>query len=222
MFENTNTLSFEGDMEDLGSLTSKILLVMRQVGYVEKTGENTHHNYSYLKEENLIEKIRKPLIEEGIMIFTSVEETDQDIRDDITRMLTEHAIVDTESGATLVLQGRGHGQSSQDTGPYVSMTGAVKYMWKRILMLSTGDDPEKEKWISGEEFKRMVKGAEQFGIGLDELKRLLKRELGITNVNRIHRSYKDDIRKIVMTHGDRPSPPSEEEQNQEEPEEDPD
>lgn len=186
MNQLTDTITTTGEREELAQLASKLLEVMDEVDYVQKSGKNTHHNYSYITERDLTEKIRGPLIEQGLMIFTSVKETDQDINDDITRVTTEHAIMDADTGATIVMQSRGHGQNSQDKGPYQAVTGAVKYFYYKLLAIPAGDDPEEPKYISQKRVNGLVSKAEDWGVSRDDLEHEISSRLGIPDVEKIH------------------------------------
>lgn len=195
---------FTGDQDDLAHLASKLHAVMDEASYVQKSGENDYHDYSYVTEADLTQKIRGPLMREGIMIFMSVRETDVEKSDDITRVTTYHTFVDTETGAALTVESRGHGQDKQDKGIYKAVTGAVKYFLYKTFLIPAGDDPEEEQYVSGRVVQQMYQGAKNYGLSKDEFEGFLKSELGITNIHRLHESRRAEVKNLIQTHGEPP------------------
>lgn len=189
-----------GEKEDLATLVSKLTSVMEEVSYIKKTGENDYHGYSYLTEKDLVEKIRKPLIDENVMIFTSSEEVGEQ-RDNITRVRTEHTFVCGDTGATVTVQSRGQGQDDQDKGGYKAITGAMKYFLYKTFLVPAGDDPEQDQYISGQQVKKVYAGAKKYGLSKAKLNDLLQREMGVSHVSEVHVNDKNRIKAIIRSNG---------------------
>ncbi len=52
-------------------ISDAILAVMKEVGYVQKTGENKFHGYKYASIENVLEKVQPALVKCGLAIVQS-------------------------------------------------------------------------------------------------------------------------------------------------------
>jgi len=196
-----NQVEYTGDPEDLATLVSKLTSVMEEVQYIKKTGENSYHGYSYLTEKDLVEKIRKPLIDENVMIFTSSEEVETQKNDNITRVRTEHTFVCGDTGATVTVQSRGQGQDDQDKGGYKAITGSMKYFLYKTFLVPAGDDPEQDQYISGQNIGKVYKGAETYGLSRSKLNSLLEKHMGVQHVSEVHVNDKNQIKQIIRTHG---------------------
>lgn len=123
--------------------------VMAAVGYVQKTGENDFHHYSYASESDLLTVLRPEMIKQGLLLIPSgrrVSEIDQHgnltVEIDYTLLHRSGAIWPEKITAF----GAGNDKSQKggvgDKGLYKALTGANKYLLFKLFQISTGDDPE--------------------------------------------------------------------------------
>lgn len=131
------------------NLWQRISWVQDQVNTVPKGGTNTHFNYKYVTENDLVIAIRGLLVDAGLVVLFSEDSCDQ-IKDykekeSLTRkrvMFTIFNIDDPTQHWTGDIFG--YGQDQQDKGPYKALTGAQKYWLMKTFMIPTGDDPESD------------------------------------------------------------------------------
>ncbi|AUO79126.1 DNA single-strand annealing protein [Salinibacter phage M8CRM-1] len=145
-FENNNV---QGDPQDVAGLAQKILNVVADVGYVEKSGRNDFHRYDYVTENDLLDAVRPGLAEQGVTVITgtsqqTVVETENKKGDPefLTIVTTVHTFIDTETGAQITTYSQGQGTDPGDKGAYKAVTGANKYFLYKTFMIAAGDDPE--------------------------------------------------------------------------------
>ena len=134
------------------TITAGILAVKRAVHEVGKTGRNKFHGYSYATEADVLEVLREPMNKAGLAMIPSQVGEAQQIRipkdkgggDTIITQITIDFLLIHESGDVWPVPIRitGHGQDSQDKGPYKAMAGARKYAHIHVFGLTTTDDPE--------------------------------------------------------------------------------
>lgn len=145
---------------ELSKLFKKLVGIMQIAEKVKKTGFNKGQRYQYATEADIIEVVRKGLIDNSIMIFTSskVRSVDKVYKYDtsksgeyqicgesiVTTLDTEHTFADAETGETFSITGSGQGWDSTDKGSYKALTGAVKYMLSKNFLIPSQDDPEND------------------------------------------------------------------------------
>lgn len=137
-------------------LAIKLLAVQRGITPIEKDGHNDFQNYDYATEGGYIQMLRPLLIENGLVILSSVKSSsiafvkkDKDGKETpITRVEMDFTIVDAESGEQYVGGAEGYGADSLDKGIYKAITGATKYFMAKCFQIPTGDDPENEHVVN--------------------------------------------------------------------------
>ena len=122
------------------ALYAKLLRVTQAVQRLPKSGYNSFHQYRYATEADLVEHLRSLLVQEGLMLWTTV--ADQTREGEFTKVCLEFRIMDTATGATLTAHFWGEGQDKGDKGLYKAYTGALKYFLMKVFLVPTGDDPE--------------------------------------------------------------------------------
>lgn len=134
-------------------LLRKLALIMQELDWVEKRGHNDHFHYDYATESDIMAAIRPRLAQNLIFVQTLVEK-DERIKTgrqdksgkDVTlcRVQLLHIFTDTESGETMDAIGVGFSlEADDDKAFYKAYTGAMKYSFAKLFLISTGDDPEK-------------------------------------------------------------------------------
>ena len=138
-------------MGELKNLAAKMILVMNEVGYVQKDGRNDFQRYNYATESALAAKFSSALAKHGVFMFTSILERRCEPYQTrggkgafLTTVKLEVTFVDSESGESFVAHGYGDGSDSDDKGVYKAITGAQKYVLMKTFLVATGDDPEKD------------------------------------------------------------------------------
>jgi len=130
-------------------VSKKLLNVIKAIGgKVAKSGTNTFQKYKYVTEGDLMDAVRDELINQGLVITTSVlsASTSQEDGSDqyMTHVMLLHTVTDVESGESIQVQSAGSGADKLDKGVYKAITGANKYFIMKTFMLSGDDDPEND------------------------------------------------------------------------------
>lgn len=123
-------------------LARKLSEVYEQVQYIQKSGWNDHHKYTYVEEAAIADKIRTALADRNVMVLPggeSCETTDRGL----TTVKMSYVFKDGDNGAEIVRPWFGQGQDKQDKGIYKAYTGSLKYFLLKTFQIPTGDDPER-------------------------------------------------------------------------------
>jgi hypothetical protein len=143
-----------------GKIASKLVKVMDACHYVQKLGKNTFHNYKYAMAADVLEKVNKALVENGLAAIVVPELIEfKDVttkKGDVERLATVKTtitLLDSESGETLTLIGLGSGQDNGDKAIMKAQTASIKYAWMLSLQISTGDDPEADEGVDERSFE---------------------------------------------------------------------
>jgi len=110
---------------------------------VEKTGRNDFHKYNYVREEDVVEVLRKAFKENDLILLintVSVEHTNN-----LTVGLFEFTLMSMQDGSTYVTKIPGEGADKGDKGSPKALTMATKYFLTKTALLSTGDDAEADE-----------------------------------------------------------------------------
>lgn len=131
------------------SLVRKLVEVMSSVGGIPKNGHNSHFNYDFVTESDVMDAVRSELAKRCVLIVPSVVESKElPVGEKGQRIFTlrmRFTAMDGESGETFSWEMYGQGADSQDKGAYKATTGAMKYGIMKLILASTGDDPEHER-----------------------------------------------------------------------------
>lgn len=131
-------------------LIGRLVKILTEITRIKKAGTNTHFNYNYVTEADVLDAVRGKLAENGVFVFTSQEEvTDREVRrakdgqEKIslsTRVKLRHVFSDGETEFEVF--SFGESEDTGDKGLYKAVTGAMKYFVSKNFFISTGDDPE--------------------------------------------------------------------------------
>lgn len=158
-------------------LVIKLCEIMAAVGYLQKKGNNEKQSYKYIREADVVAKMRDEFASRNIFIFpslvhhenvkmvkTAYDKTTENYQ---TNIVMRWTIVDGDTGQERVCEIPGSSASPGDKGVYVAMTGSEKYLLMKGFLLPTGDDPEddaneekesKAKKFVEDEVERQKKG----------------------------------------------------------------
>lgn len=136
-------------------LFEKVLNVVKGVEVIEKSGYNKHQHYAYATEADLVNAVRKLLIDNKLLVFTDSETKDSQklTKADktggtkeslVTTVNTRHTFCDVETGYTYSIQSTGQGWDELDKGSYKAITGSFKYFISKNFLVATEDDPEND------------------------------------------------------------------------------
>lgn len=122
--------------------------VMQEASYVQKTGENDFHKYSYATEADVLERVRPAMVKHGLVLIPSVQQVSAvDTHGNTT--VSVHYTLAHVSGAIwphqIIAAGCGNDRNKNgigDKGLYKALTGANKYLLFKLFQIETGDDPE--------------------------------------------------------------------------------
>lgn len=135
-----------------GELTKAICKVMKEVRYVQKTGNNQHHKYRYVSDADLLNKLQPAMAEAGLsmvpsnIVATTTAHGEKRWRTDIIVTYT----LSHESGETMTVASVGSGVDNEDKGAYKALTGAFKYALRQAFLVPTGTDPEDDGGVTEE------------------------------------------------------------------------
>ena len=141
-------------------IAAKLVQVMADCGYVQKSGTNDFHRYKYATAADVLEKVNASLVKRKVAVASQAELID--LRDVVTQkgnaerlatVKTTLSLVDAESGETLSCSGLGSGQDPGDKAVMKACTASLKYAWMMTLAMATGDDPEADTGVD----ERMAK-----------------------------------------------------------------
>lgn len=142
------------------NIYQRLLSVMEIVAKVKKGGMNKFHNYPYVRVEDAIEALRKPTIESGIFIQTSVVEysheigktTKTDGKGNTTEstsifanVILEVSFINADNpDDRFVVRYPGTGIDTQDKGCGKAITSAYKTMLLKVFCIESSDDIEQD------------------------------------------------------------------------------
>lgn len=135
------------------NLIQALLAVMQEVGYVQKDGKNTFHNYKYASEAGILAAVRGAMVKNGLVLIGPTIDGEERRDEHGNVFVTVTWQLAHSSGEVwptpLSVVGAGNDKSNKtgtvgDKGVYKAYTGAEKYLLMKLLMLATGDDPETE------------------------------------------------------------------------------
>lgn len=121
-------------------LFQKISKVMSKVERVPKNGYNSFHKYNFVQESDLVDHVRKFMVEEGLVVYNSVKE--YEVKGDIATVSVEIHLCDTETGESISSLFVAEGQDKGDKKFPKAYASATKYFLMKTFLIPTGDDPE--------------------------------------------------------------------------------
>lgn len=148
------------------SIIRALHAVMQDASYVQKTGENDFHGYSYATEADVLERIRPAMIKHGLVLIPSINQVSSVDQHGNTSVTVNYTLAHI-SGAVwphpIVAAGCGNDKNKNGTGDkglYKALTGANKYLLFKLFQIETGDDPEQPQADRNRE--EGIKAAKQF------------------------------------------------------------
>ena len=135
-------------------IAKKLVQVMADCAYVQKSGTNDFHRYKYATAADVLEKVNASLVKHGVAVTAQAELIDlrevTTAKGNIERLATVRTtltLVDSDSGESVVCSGLGSGQDPGDKSSMKACTASLKYAWMMTLAMATGDDPEADSSV---------------------------------------------------------------------------
>jgi hypothetical protein len=136
-------------------LVKKLADVMKTIKRLQKRGRNTFHGYDYVTEADVLDVLREELANRSVIVLPRIVSKSREIierksKDGVkTSVLVDvdmtFSFMDGDSGEIFECPWAGCGEDSGDKGLYKAITGSDKYFLMKVFMISTGDDPERDK-----------------------------------------------------------------------------
>lgn len=138
-------------LEPLQQIIVALHNVMREVNYVQKSGENDFHGYTYATEADVLERLRPAMLRQGLVLVPSVQQVSAIDQYGNTTVSVHYTLAHI-SGAVwpqpIIAAGCGGDMNKKgvgDKGLYKALTGANKYLLFKLFQIETGDDAEDPK-----------------------------------------------------------------------------
>lgn len=136
---------------DVKNLLKAMIEVTREVENIPKNGFNSTIGYSYVLERDVVDILRKSLVDKEIVVIPNiVNTTEREILSSkgkpttISKVIMSYTFFDSQTGGYITTYGAGEGQDNLDKGIYKAITGCQKYVLLKTFMIPTGDDPEED------------------------------------------------------------------------------
>jgi hypothetical protein len=134
-----------------GKLAAKMVLAMKSIDAVAKTGKNTKQGYDYVTAADVADEVRSALVEHGIAFDYSIVDTDRWEKATSSggsmacvQVTADCTFTDAVSGESKTVRGIGWGMDSLDKAPYKAMTGLLKYVLRMNFIIPDNADPEND------------------------------------------------------------------------------
>lgn len=122
------------------NLLTALNAAMAECSYVQKTGRNDFHRYSYASEADLMESIRPALVKHGLMLIPDIRRVWVDTGRTFVKV--KYMLYHVSGEQLGPLGAIGEAQDKGDKATYKAITGAHKYVYYKLFAIATGDDPE--------------------------------------------------------------------------------
>ena len=126
------------------NIYQRLLEVMKKVGYVQKDQKKVNGQYTYVKNDDVNEKLRQHIMDQEVIAIPTILESMQDGNRSVVKVSIAFVCADNPSD-NVVVHFYGHGVDNQDKGVGKATTYAIKYALLKLFMLTTGDDADVEK-----------------------------------------------------------------------------
>ena len=128
-------------------ISSKLVKILASLDSVPKKGYNRNQQYHYMREVDVLEALKKELVDNKIILLTSsrfvemrdkpkTDKNDNKVVEFVTTVETTHRFIDSESGEELTITSVGSGYDSLDKGASKAITASVKYALMKTFMIS--------------------------------------------------------------------------------------
>jgi hypothetical protein len=161
------------------SLGKKLVLAMKAIDAVEKSGKNEKQGYKYVKATDVAREVRGALAAQGIAFGYSVTKMDRWTQPTLSggtmnfvELWADVTFSDSESDESVTYGGVGWGMDTGDKGPYKAMTGLLKYALRMNFMIPDESDPESDSTESpatNGSGKEIVRKSQKVPVGMHDV-----------------------------------------------------
>jgi len=149
------------------ALACKLATAVAAVRTVRRNGINEAQRYKYAMESDILTEAKRVLGEAKVITVVDLKSVSipRSIprRDGsgmaIYRVWLAVTFIDTEGGEHWTTYGCGEAMDAGDKAIYKAITGALKYVLTKVLLIPTGDDPEREQRDEREDRRRRAPAA---------------------------------------------------------------
>lgn len=121
----------------------KIANIQQDIHVVIKGGTNTHFNYKFARERDVVAEVKPLLGREGLCITHSLVSESQ--TGELTKLTIKFRITNVKDKDDFVeADAIGYGKDGQDKGAPKAYTMALKYFLSKMFLIETGDDAEND------------------------------------------------------------------------------
>lgn len=142
-YKKINTQCQGKIMEKILNIYQRIVAVMKEVKYVQKSDRKVNNMYSFVTHDSVSAALHEPMANHGIVMVPSVAELIQDGNRTIIKMEISFINADDPTDK-ITVHHYGYGIDPQDKGIGKAISYAVKYALLKLFCLETGDDVEKD------------------------------------------------------------------------------
>lgn len=135
-------LPIESELGYRAKIAQKRMKVAKEVKRIKKNGYNSHNNYHYVQESDLVDEMREILFDNNLSV--TIDVFDQHYREDrqLTRIGCLVTLTDAETGFYEKSRWWGDGKDNLDKAYYKAYTGILKFYLMKTFLVPSGDDPE--------------------------------------------------------------------------------
>lgn len=144
-----------------GKIARKLADCYDLCGSLPERGYNEHFKYHYVLAEDLYKEARKAFHKVGLVIVPLLHQYCEEMipakYDSIKRKVVQpitFMVTDAETGYTLACPWHSEAMDNEDKGTGKALTSALKYFVKTLLMVPTGDDPDREGAVEEDASKK--------------------------------------------------------------------
>jgi hypothetical protein len=135
-------------------LASKMVDIMKAVGYIRKSGTNQAQGYKYVMATDVADTVRDEMAKLNVSLVPSqIDVISQELtpsgKQTLLTLRFTWTLTDGDSGEFICWQSIGTGSDSGDKAAYKAATGALKYALLTGFLIPTGDDPENDTVPAG-------------------------------------------------------------------------
>ena len=193
-------------MTEKKNIYQRLHSVMKEVKGVNKGSLKVNGQYRFTSHDAVAKALHDPLVNNGIMLMTSVSDIKQDgNRTSINLVMSFINIDHPEDKVTVSFPG--YGIDPQDKGVGKAISYAFKYGLLKTFCLETGDDVEKDNidYVPPEELERKQKmkdeeALEKFMTKFDPLTIPLMTEY----IKQVHEKYGIKYQEIIKKYNENP------------------
>lgn len=181
--------------DGIKSIYEKLILIMEEVKYVQKENKMVNNQYTFVSHDAVTKAVRDAAVKQKVLIISTVKSWEQD--KNRTSCTLSVRFVNAEYPLDhFEIESFGFGIDTQDKGPGKAVSYAFKYALLKVLMLETGDDPER----SNQDYDDKITFDQQMDIEYlkDSLNVDLTKTLEFFKVKNIQELNQEQARQIIQ------------------------